>query len=848
MISLTIRSYVCLIIAGTFLLFTACSNEDQENVQLQQPASTAPGQRNITLTYLADDNGSIEGEAQQTVGRDEDGSMVTAVAAEGYHFADWSDGLATSSRTDRKVTNDFTVVASFSRNQYNLTYTAGENGSITGPKSQTVSYGDDGALVTAEPKKHYHFAGWSDGVATPERADRNVMTDLDVTAGFAADQYNLSYIAESNGSIVGEARQSVTYGKSGSSVLAVPADGYQFTGWNDGIITPSRIEENVTADIAVSAGFSIKKYSLSYFADAHGSISGTRIQEVTHGQNSSEVVAIPEQGYHFVNWSDGVSTARRVESNARADLAVRAIFAVDTFIVGGIVKGLVEGTRLVLQNNAGDDLVISADGEFFFVDELQDKNNYMVTVLSQPTAPDQICAVTSGSGTINADNVKDISVACVLKTYQVGGMLSGLPADEEVVIQINEQDPLALQANGVFSFPSPLEDGTDYEIRVVSPPAKPNWTCDVSNAIGSISGGDVADVTVDCYVKAILQATPGLNKIKLNWNSRDFKNVTFNLCQGRTEISTEEFINCQKIEGRALETGISPPHVVSGLMNDVPYWFLLEVRYADSRRTYSEVVQSMAYGGLNDSGIDWCANDNVNYQTDGTRSEKNESCYDLAGNHPAQDGMQGRDALSRARKLVKSGNGSAGFDFTPLCRSGEVAGEGKCPPNPSSGNSPGNLGCIRDNVTGLTWEVKATSGLQAQSNTFSWYNPINSVNGGDPGKENGGKCQGSSCDTRSYVLAINDMGLCGISDWRLPTREELLSIVDNSRFKPAVDPRVLPNTSPDYYWSSSPYADQNNSAWQVYFLYGESYPGEKSLGRHVRLVSGRTMTFGLENP
>jgi hypothetical protein len=95
---------------------------------------------------------------------------------------------------------------------------------------------------------------------------------------------------------------------------------------------------------------------------------------------------------------------------------------------------------------------------------------------------------------------------------------------------------------------------------------------------------------------------------------------------------------------------------------------------------------------------------------------------------------------------------------------------------------------------------------------------------------------------------VNESRLCGTSAWRLPTRKELLSIVDNGRFDPAIDENFFPNTARLHYWSSSPYAGQENSAWQVYFYYGEAYPIGKDQEGHVRLVRGRTATFGFENP
>jgi hypothetical protein len=59
--------------------------------------------------------------------------------------------------------------------------------------------------------------------------------------------------------------------------------------------------------------------------------------------------------------------------------------------------------------------------------------------------------------------------------------------------------------------------------------------------------------------------------------------------------------------------------------------------------------------------------------------------------------------------------------------------------------------------------------------------------------------------------------------WRLPTIEELLSIVDYSKTHPATS---IPNHTDEYYWSSSryagDYAGDNELAWSVYFCFGVS--------------------------
>jgi hypothetical protein len=144
--------------------------------------------------------------------------------------------------------------------------------------------------------------------------------------------------------------------------------------------------------------------------------------------------------------------------------------------------------------------------------------------------------------------------------------------------------------------------------------------------------------------------------------------------------------------------------------------------------------------------------------------------------------------------------------------------------------------------------VKTTDGLRDLNNTYTWYNPDGKTNGGEAGVQNGGKCTDSGCDTQGFIREVNSGGLCGAKDWRLPTRRELLSIVDNGQSDPAIDVNYFPNSASAHFWSSTPYADQESSAWNVFFRYGEVYPSGKNQSYHIRLVRGRTMTFGLENP
>ena len=68
-----------------------------------------------------------------------------------------------------------------------LAYTAGSNGTISGPSPHTENYGTNGTGVTAVPYTGYRFVNWSDGSVANPRTDSVVTKSLMVTANFAAN-------------------------------------------------------------------------------------------------------------------------------------------------------------------------------------------------------------------------------------------------------------------------------------------------------------------------------------------------------------------------------------------------------------------------------------------------------------------------------------------------------------------------------------------------------------------------------------------------------------------------------------------------------------------------------------
>src|SRR5262245_10302592 len=79
--------------------------------------------------------------------------------------------------------------------------------------------------------------------------------------------------------------------------------------------------------------------------------------------------------------------------------------------------------------------------------------------------------------------------------------------------------------------------------------------------------------------------------------------------------------------------------------------------------------------------------------------------------------------------------------------------------------------------------------------------------------------------------------LGGHDDWRLPTRAELLTLVDDTRHNPAIDTDAFPGTPSEWFWTATPYAaDPKSYAWVVYFDGGNSDDGYRGGGYRVRAV------------
>jgi PKD repeat protein len=196
--------------------------------------------------------------------------------------------------------------------------------------------------------------------------------------------------------------------------------------------------------------------------------------------------------------------------------------------------------------------------------------------------------------------------------------------------------------------------------------------------------------------------------------------------------------------------------------------------------------------------------------------------------NPAQDGMQGRDVAAASNSAT---DGKLGFSFTKIGSAGETL--------PASATS---WSCVKDNVTGMVWEVKTKDGgLRDWTKTDTHYDSTTSAqvyNFTTGATSNPTQAQiDAATNSVGFKNAVNAIGLCGATDWRLPTADELQGLVDYGVAYPGptIDATWFPNTQGNAFWSSSPYVGYANVAWFVSF--GSGYVDYDGRGAgYVRLV------------
>jgi hypothetical protein len=254
---------------------------------------------------------------------------LTAVANTGYRFVNWSNGL-TNETISITVVSDTTLTANFEAiPTYTVTTVVNpaNSGSITGAPTTAVLEGSE-VVLTAVPAAGYHFVNWSNG-STTATIQVTVTSDTTLTANFEANAVGTYTVAvnydATMGTVTGIPTEAVTSGTE-VTLTATANTGFHFVSWSTGATTET-ITITVTSDTVLSATFEADEAELftitvSSADETMGTVTGGG---QFHAGDQTTVMAVANDGYRFVRWSDGNTEAVR-QITVTGDLTLVAYF------------------------------------------------------------------------------------------------------------------------------------------------------------------------------------------------------------------------------------------------------------------------------------------------------------------------------------------------------------------------------------------------------------------------------------------------------------------------------------------------------------------------------------------
>ena len=334
-------------------------------------------------------------------------------------------------------------------------------------------------------------------------------------------------------------------------------------------------------------------------------------------------------------------------------------------------------------------------------------------------------------------------------------------------------------------------------------------------------------------------ATGGLGLVTLQWSVA--ADTTYDIYRS-TEASCD-ITNYASCADPALHVNQSSGMEDTGLDAQVTYYYWMQVTRTSPSPTLTQVsatpisATTLAMGVLNDTGTYFAARNERRDNSVGDNSINEPDCNNSDVTYD-QDCDQGRDATHN-----DDSDGYYGFSFTKLDSNGAELSA-----------SASSWSCVRDNVTGLTWEVKTSDGsVYDKSKQFQWGG-ITAI-----GYDSDSADKGTYYDSATSIANSNDgsdyswdtlvntansgSGLCGGIGWRVPTLSELHSLADYGFFMrhggmstPSIDENYFPNAIDSIYLSATPYVIDNTKAWYVHFYNSSISKINRSSAYYVRLV------------
>ena len=263
-------------------------------------------------------NGPSQAEYSDTI-------SLTANPNYGYHFVQWNDGVTDNPRTIVLI-RDTTITAEFAKNEYLITTESSnaEWGTTTGDTTALYLYE---VQISATPNYGYHFVRWNDNSTSNPRTI-TVTQNQTFQAIFAKNTYSITKQYDANQGYVNGPSQAEYLDT--ISLTVYPNYGYHFVQWYDGVTDNPR-SFVLTQDSTFTAECAKNEYTITTESSnlEWGVTAGDTIVPY---MEQIQISATPNYGYHFVQWSDGVTDNPRT-IQITENKAYHATFAKNTYTI-----------------------------------------------------------------------------------------------------------------------------------------------------------------------------------------------------------------------------------------------------------------------------------------------------------------------------------------------------------------------------------------------------------------------------------------------------------------------------------------------------------------------------------
>jgi len=411
--------------------------------------------------------GDVTGEDEYSYGGN---AAITATPSLGYEFSHWiGDGVdANTTSTFVQITRDQTIEAVFLPKQHTFTVSSfiesqGSTSIVQSPPYRNGNFYD----IIAEPNSGYRFSHWSSTNGALYMLDSNLTAttrvrlsdDALLFAHFEEIQYRLDILMGNGGASV--TPTSALFGVNQSiAVNATPAEGYQFSKWQD----PSGLlEDSFTAATSVvmsrangnsfiQAQFERKVYDVKITSGNGGNI----IFDSPNGPwmhfGIYAIQAVPNPGYKFVSWNGNQESINSLlvsneqpsnQISVSSNISLNAHFVPESYSIS-VTSGEGGSATGSGQFSVSDSPALVANAAIGWEFSHWDGNETLLTLLSSNTSPNAFVNLTEAPPLLNFEAVFRRSQFEINVQASSGGNVNG---QSSLSYQIESGSELTLIAN-----------------------------------------------------------------------------------------------------------------------------------------------------------------------------------------------------------------------------------------------------------------------------------------------------------------------------------------------------------------------------------------------------------------